>query len=123
MRMVRIVMLLLQHIRDPQNNMRYIMREDIIDVFYSNKNNNVNQRNLNKLSEYSETRIQTRLRSQKVGMYLLDWLITEEIINQFIELQRLRSDSSVLTYICRIVGVKENAETLILAKNWNLYIK
>ena len=117
------VMLLLQHIRDPQNNMRYITREDIMDVFYSNKNNNVNQRNLNKLSEYSETRIQTRLRPQKVGMYLLDWLITEEIINQFIELQRLRSDSSVLTYICRIVGVKENAEALVLAKNWNLYIK
>jgi hypothetical protein len=87
-RMIQIVMLLLQHIRDPQNNMHYITREDIIDVFYNNKNNNVNQKNLNKLSLYSEARIQTRLRPQKVGMYLLDWLITEEIIYQFIELRR-----------------------------------
>ncbi|EXX70077.1 uncharacterized protein OCT59_003264 [Rhizophagus irregularis] len=78
-RMIQIVMLLLQHIRDPQNNMHYITREDIINVFYNNKNNNVNQKNLNKLSLYSEARIQTRLRPQKVGMYLLDWLITEKL--------------------------------------------
>ncbi len=50
-------------------------------------------------------------------MYLLDWLIIKEIINQFIELQRLHSDFSVLTYICRIIGVKDNAKALILAKN------
>ncbi|PKC04829.1 P-loop containing nucleoside triphosphate hydrolase protein [Rhizophagus irregularis] len=65
-RMIRIVMLLLQHIRDPQNNMHYITRKDIINVFYNNKNNNVNQKNLNKLSLYSEARIQTWLRPQKL---------------------------------------------------------
>ncbi len=41
--------------------MHYITREDVIDIFYNNKNSNVNQKNLNKLSEYSEVRIQIRL--------------------------------------------------------------
>jgi hypothetical protein len=41
MQIVKIVISLLQHISNSQINLHYIMREDVIDVFYGNKNNNV----------------------------------------------------------------------------------
>jgi hypothetical protein len=122
LQIVKIVISLLQYISNSQINLHYIMREDVIDVFYGNKNNNVSQKELDKLPEYPAARIQTRLHPQKFGLYLLDWLIAEEVINQNIELQQ-HPDSSVLTYFCRIIGVKENAKAFIITKSWNLYIK
>jgi hypothetical protein len=55
--------------------------------------------------------------------YLLDSLIDKKIIIQAIDLQRIRSDSSVLTHSCKIVGICENAENIISSTIWQQFLK
>jgi len=94
-----------------------------VDVFYGNKNNNVNRKNLMQISEYPLNRFQTRLRPKKMCLYLLDSLIDKKIINQVIDLQRVRPESSVLTHNYKIIGICENAENIISSKIWQLFLK
>jgi len=94
-----------------------------VDVFYGNKNNNVNRKNLMQISEYPLNRFQTRLRLKKMYLYLLDSLIDKKIINQVIDLQRVCPESSVLTHSYKIVGICENVENIISSKIWQLFLK
>ncbi len=123
LRLVRIVKVLLQHAAIQSNNIHYITRDDIVDVFYGNKNNNVTKKNLMQVSEYPSNRFQTRLRPKKMCLYLLDSLIDKKIIIQVIDLQRVRSESSVLTHSCKIVGICENAENIITSMIWQQFLK
>ncbi|CAG8700414.1 162_t:CDS:2 [Funneliformis caledonium] len=91
LRLVRIIKVLLQHAAIQSNNIYYITRDDIVDIFYGNKNNNVTKKNL--------------------------------IIIQVIDLQRVHSESSVLTHSCKIVEICENAENIITSMIWQQFLK
>ena len=64
LRLTKIVKALLQHATIHSNNL-HVTRDDVVDVFYGNKNNNVTKKNLARVSEYPSTRFQTRLRPKK----------------------------------------------------------
>ncbi|CAG8630824.1 4271_t:CDS:1, partial [Ambispora gerdemannii] len=102
MRLTRIVRALLQHSITQNNNLHYVTREDVVDVFYGNKNNNITKKNLTQISEYPSSHFQTRLRPKKMCLYLLNSLIQKGIIIQVINLQRTHSESAVLTHSCKI---------------------
>jgi len=44
--LIRIMNALLQHAIIQNNNIHYVTRDDVIDVFYENKNSNVTRKNL-----------------------------------------------------------------------------
>ncbi|CAG8734825.1 8784_t:CDS:1, partial [Funneliformis caledonium] len=102
LRLVRIMNVLLQHATIQNNNIYYVTHDDVVDVFYGNKNSNVIRKNLMQVSEYPLNHFQTRLHPKKMCLYLLDSLIDKKIINQIIDLQRVRPESSVLTHSCKI---------------------
>ncbi|CAG8580035.1 23096_t:CDS:2 [Gigaspora rosea] len=79
LRLVKIVKELLQHAIIRSNNMHYVTREDVVDVFYRSKNNNVTKKNLMHISEYSGY-VRTRLHPKKICFYLLDSLIQKKVI-------------------------------------------
>jgi superfamily II DNA helicase RecQ len=119
LRLVKIVKALLHHVVTQDN----ITRDDVVDVFYGNKNNNVVNKDLMQVSEYPSTRPQTKLRPKKMCLYLLDSLIDKGIIIQAIDLQRIRPESSILTYSCKIIGVCENAEAFVSSKVYQQFLK
>ncbi|CAG8542566.1 2139_t:CDS:2, partial [Dentiscutata heterogama] len=122
LRLVKIVKELLQHAIIRSNNMHYVTREDVVDVFYRSKNNNVTKKNLMHISEYSGY-VRTRLHPKKMCFYLLDSLIQKKVITQVIDLQRIRPKSSILTCTYKIIGVCENAESIVSSEVWQLYLK
>lgn len=122
LRLIRIVNALLQHSTIQSNNL-YVTRDDVVDVFYGNKNNNVTKKDLTQVSEYPSTCFQTKLRPKKMCLYLLDSLIDNRIIIQVIDLQRTRPESSILTFSCKIIGVCENAEHIVSSKVCQQYLK
>ncbi|CAG8702995.1 16740_t:CDS:10, partial [Gigaspora rosea] len=119
---LQLVKIVLQHAIIRSNNMHYVTREDVVDVFYRSKNNNVTKKNLMHISEYSGY-VQTRLHPKKMCFYLLDSLIQKKVIIQVTDLQRIRPKSSILTCTYKIIGVCENTESIVSSEVWQLYLK